>query len=121
MPSCSVKALRELIALGEKQYSIFRLERFTGCSKSVSTVIPKNHIKIFVMLTVKIKRKLTEEKVKCLKQSAPLSGRMYITAQHRSVMLVQFFSHEIYDCPPSLAVSGSMHEESSDGILVESN
>ena len=104
-----VKAVREVITIGQDQYKVFVQERFQERTKPITEVIKKNKLPLF---KEQPQKNTTEDKQKvaALKNYCTLFSRLYIACQSRDGSLEEFFKHENQPYPPTLAQEGKIRE-----------
>ena len=104
-----IQTVKNVVAIGQKQYNTFVEERFEKRTKEVTTVISKNKLPL---LSSPIEQKSEKKKtqVAALKDDCALFSRLYIACQSREGNLQEFFKHENHPWPPSLAQADRMRE-----------
>ena len=88
-----IQTKKNVVAIGQKQYSTFVEERFEKRTKEVTTVIRKNKLPL---LSSPIEQKLEKKKtqIAALKDDCALFSRLYFACQSREGNLQEFFKHE---------------------------
>ena len=109
MNDAVVKAVREVITIGQDQYKVFVQERFQKRTKPITEVIKKNKLALFKEQPQKNTMK-DKQKVPALKNDCTLFSRLYIACQNRDGNLEEFFKHENQPYPPTLAQEEKIRE-----------
>ena len=91
-----IQTKKNVVAIGQKQYSTFVEERFEKRTKEVTTVIRKNKLPL---LSSPIEQKSEKKKtqIAALKDDCALFSlfsRLYFACQSREGNLQEFFNHE---------------------------
>lgn len=101
------ESVKNIHAIGAKQFQDFVTQRLEQRAIPVKNPIPKNNLPLFSRPPVKIKSK-QKEQFAALKSDCSLFYRLYISCQVRDGDLDNFFSHENHAAPPSLSNGGKL-------------
>ena len=106
-----VKAVREVLSIGQDQYKAFVKERFQGRTMPITEAIKKNKLPLFKQQQQQQRNPTKDkQKVAALKNDCALFSRLYIAYQGRHGNLEEFFKHENQPFPPTLAQAGKIRE-----------
>lgn len=109
MDETVVKAVREVVSIGQDQYKAFVKERFQERTKPITEAIKKSKLPLLKQQPQKNPTK-DKQKVAALKNDCALFSRLYIACQSRDGNLEEFFKHENQPFPPTLAQSGKIRQ-----------
>ena len=109
MNNAVVKAVKEVITVGQDQYKVFVQERFWERTKPITDVIKKNKLPLFKEQPQRNTTK-DKQKVAALKNDCTLFSRLYIACKSCDGNLEEFFKHENQPYPPTLAQEGKIRE-----------
>lgn len=101
----SIKSIQDAKLTGLKNYNEFVKSRFVEKTKSVADTIKQVNLKLMREKPVK-KTNFASKKLKAIKNDRDLFMRLFVQAQHRSIDLDHFFSHENQPSPPSISDNG---------------
>ena len=125
MDDTVVKAVREMLSIGQDQYKAFVKERFQERTKQKTEAIKKNRLPLFKQQQKQQQqqqqqRNLTKDKQKvaALKNDCALFSRLYIACQSRDDNLEEFFKHENQPFPPTLAQTGKIRKGQKSDLAV---
>lgn len=94
MDETVVKAVREVVSIGQDQYKAFVKERFQERTKPITEAIKKNKLPLFKQQPQKNQTK-DKQKVAALKSDCALFYRLYIACQSRMVTSKNFLRTRI--------------------------
>ena len=97
-----VEAVKNVVKLGQEQYSSYVERRLKRRTTPISDPIKKNQLPLFSNSNQKVQSK-DKSKIVQLKNDCSLFSRLYIACQNRDGNLQEFFRHENQPWPPSLA------------------
>ena len=109
-----VSSVRNVVNLGQTQYSLFVQERFLERSKPINEPIKKNKLQLFSSPKTQVKKKT---QTAALKDDCALFSRLFIACQSREGNLEDFFRHENQPAPPSLSKAGEMRSGNKADLL----
>lgn len=101
----SIASIRKAKEIGLKNYEDFVKSRFVEKTKSVADTVKTNNLKLMREKPVK-KTNFASKKLKAVKTDRDLFMMLFVQAQHRSIDLDDFFSHENQPFPPSISDNG---------------
>ena len=110
MDDTVVKAVREMLSIGQDQYKAFVKERFQERTKPITEAIKKNRLPLFKHQQQQRNPTKDKQKVAALKNNCVLFSRLYIARQSRDGNLEEFFKPENQPFTPTLAQAGKIRE-----------
>ena len=112
-----VEAVKNVLKIGQEQYTSYVECRLKHRTIPISEPIPRNKLVLFHNSDEKVQSK-DKSKVVQLKNDCSLFSRLYIACQNRDGNLEEFFRHENQPWPPSLADRGEIRKgQKSDLVL----
>ena len=95
-----VQTVKNVVTIGQEQYSTFVEERFEKRLKALTSVINKNKLPVFSS-PLEQKPDKKQAQVAALKDNCALFSRLYIACQSREGNLQEFFKQKIIHGPIS--------------------